>query len=311
MFSILLPAPVVGALTFILMIGAVLFWGGAMIMPAALVKLIPYPPLRRACSRWAVAMASGFAATTQMIYRLLHPTQWQLDIRAQLDPKKNYLLVCNHQSWTDILILFDVLHRRVPLPRFFLKQQLMYVPIIGIGCWAMDFPFMKRHSREAIAANPALRNEDLEATRRACEIYKTEPVVLVNFLEGTRFTEAKRVQKQSPHRHLLRPKAAGMSFTLNAMGEQFDGIIDMTIAYNPTKKPLLWSWLSGDQDNLALHLDLLPIPPELMHGDYDSDARFRERFQHWVNELWQRKDARLERMLDQLSAPPARPAHHF
>lgn len=311
MFSILLPAPVVGALTFIFALFAVIFWGGVMIMPAALIKLIPYRPLQRLCSRWAVWMASYFAGTTQLIYRLFHPTQWQVDIRAELDPRKNYLLICNHQSQTDILLLFDVFHQRIPLVRFFLKRELLYVPIIGIGCWAMDFPFMKRHSRAAVTANPALRNEDLEATRRACEIYRSEPVTLVNFLEGTRFSEAKRLQKKSPYRHLLRPKSAGLSFTLNAMGEQFDGIIDVTIAYHPTKKPLLWSWLSGEQDNLAMRVDLLPIPPELMHGNYEDDPEFRARFQAWVNDLWAKKDARLDRMLHELAAPPARPAHHF
>src|SRR5690606_16970766 len=124
----------------------------------------------------------------------------------------------------------------------------MYMPVIGVACWAMDFPFMRRHGQTALQANPALRQQDLETTRRACELYRTEPVTVINFLEGTRFTETKRVERQSPYRHLLRPKAGGMSFTLNAMGEQFAGIIDVTIAYRPTTKPLLWSFACGEQD---------------------------------------------------------------
>lgn len=310
MFSILLPGPLVGAMTFLAMLAAliVVFF---FLLPGILLKLVPYVPLQRACSRYCVGVAIQWAAVMQLIYRILHPKQWQVDIRGRLDPTRSYLLVSNHQSWADIIVLFDVLHGRVPLPRFFLKQQLMYVPIIGIGCWAMDFPFMKRHSKEAVAANPALRNVDLEATRRSCEIFRSEPVTLVNFLEGTRFTETKRLKGKSPYRHLLRPKSGGMSFALNAMGDQFAGLIDVTIAYRQTNKSLLWSWMCGEQDDLALRADISPIPADLIHGDYEHDEEFRGRFQAWVNDLWARKDERLGRLLDQPLSPPARPAHHF
>lgn len=310
MFSILLPGPLVGAITFLIMLG-LLFAVFVFLLPGILLKLIPYVPLQRACSRYCVGVAIQWAAAMQLTYRILHPKQWQVDIRGNLDPKRSYLLICNHQSWADILVLFDILHGRVPLPRFFLKQQLMYVPIIGVGCWAMDFPFMKRHSKEAIAANPALRNEDLEATRRSCEIFRTEPVTLVNFIEGTRFTEAKRLKGKSPYRHLLRPKSGGLSFALNAMGDQFAGFIDVTVAYRQTNKKLFWSWLCGEQDDLALRADISAIPADLIHGDYEHDEEFRARFQAWVNDLWTRKDAQLDRLMDQPLSPPARPAHHF
>ena len=234
-----------------------------------------------------------------------------MQFRSKLEPGRRYLLIANHQSWMDIVLLFDIFHRRVPFLRFFLKQELKYVPMIGQACWAMDFPFMKRHGKEALAANPELRHEDLEATRAACELYKREPVTVVNFLEGTRFTESKRIEKQSPYRHLLRPKAAGASRTLNAMGEQFAGVIDVTIAYRPTNKPLLWSFCCGEQDTLAVYVDVLPIPQELMAGDYEHDPEFRARFQSWVNGIWMRKDARLERMLNtRPQAQAQRPAHY-
>jgi 1-acyl-sn-glycerol-3-phosphate acyltransferase len=293
MFSILLPAPLVGLITFLALLASTIATF-AFLLPAILLKLIPHAPLRRGCSRYCVGVAAQWAGANQLLFRLIHPTQWQIDLRGKLDPQRSYLLVCNHQSWADIVI-----------------QQLMYVPIIGMACWGMDFPFMKRHSKEAIAANPALRHEDLDTTRRACEIYKSEPVTVVNFLEGTRFSETKRLTGSSPYRYLLRPKSGGMSFALNAMGDQFAGFIDVTIAYRQTQKPLLWSWLCGEQDDLALRAEVTPIPAELIHGDYEHDAEFRARFQAWINELWTRKDARLGRLMDQPLSPPARPAHHF
>jgi len=33
-----------------------------------------------------------------------------------------------------------------------------------------------------------------------------------------------------------------------------------------------------------------------MLGDYSEDAEFRERFQAWVNQIWQEKDALLQQM---------------
>lgn len=296
MFSILLPGYLIGIIKFWMMFAVLLFWFATM-LPGVLLKLLPYEPLRRAASRYCVWIATQWVDSNHLLYRLLQPMEQDLDLRGKLEPGKSYLLISNHQSWADILVLFDTFHARAPFARFFMKQQLILVPIIGLVCWAMDFPFMKRHSREAIAANPALREQDLQTTRRACEIYRSEPVTVVNFVEGTRFSEAKRRASGSPYKHLLKPKAAGLSFTLNAMGEQFAGIIDVTIAYQPASKGLVWSWLCGEQDQLALHADVLPVPADLMSGDYDADPEFRARFQGWVNELWRRKDARLEQML--------------
>lgn len=309
MFSVIFPPSVVGLITSLCVLATTLA-AGVFLLPGTLLKLIPYPALQRACSHYCVWVAINWVSANKLVFRLLHAVQWQLDIRTPLDPQRNYLLISNHQSWADIILLFDVLHGRAPFPRFFLKHQLIYVPIIGMACWAMDFPFMRRYSKAQLAAKPELKGQDVEATRRACEVYKHEPVTVINFVEGTRFSEAKRVAGKSPYRHLLRPKAGGMSFTLNAMGEQFDGIIDVTIAYRHTEKSLLWSFASGEQDQLSVHMDVLPIPPDLMHGDYEGDAEFRARFQAWINALWSRKDARLER---QTNARPAvqtpRPAH--
>ena len=308
MVAVLLPGWLVGVLTFALKLVVLLFWGGMLLLPAALLRaVLPLPGLRALLSQFIVGCATQWVASNQLVYRVMHAPQWQLDWQAQLDPKKSYLLISNHQSWADILILFDLLHGRTHFLRFFLKQELIWVPLIGMICWALDMPFMKRHSREAIAANPKLRDEDLATTRRFCEQYRQQPITVVNFLEGTRFSEAKRTAGRSPFRHLLRPKSAGMSFTLNSMGEQFGGIIDVTLAYQPSQRSILWSWLCGEQSQMSIHVDTLPIPADMIRGDYEADAAFRARFQHWVNGIWSRKDARLERMHDNAGQTQASP----
>jgi 1-acyl-sn-glycerol-3-phosphate acyltransferase len=297
MISLLLPPPLVGTLAFLLLITSPLI-GVACLMPFALVKrLIPIPAVGRVCRNLAVASAQLWILLNRLVYRLFYPTAWELDLPAGLDPGKSYLMICNHQSWIDILLLAEVFHRRAPFPSFFLKRELLWVPFIGLGCWAMEMPFMKRHSKEALKANPALKREDLETTRRFCERYRDFPVTVVNFVEGTRFNERKRAAFNSPYRHLLRPKSAGLRIALDAMGEQFAGIIDVTIAYRPSKYPVVWSFLRGEQNELALHAELVTVPRDLMTGDYEDDAGFRAHFQTWLNELWARKDAKLDALL--------------
>lgn len=305
-----LPAPLTGVLTFVLMLAALLFVF-ALLFPGVVLKaLVPIPAVRRAATLHVLRVANLWTHLNAGIYRLLQDVRWQLDIDGEIVPGRSYLLICNHQSWADILVLADAIRGRTWFPRFFLKHELIWVPVIGMACWALDMPFMRRHSREAVARNPQLREDDLRTTRAFCEKYRREPITAVNFLEGTRYTPEKHRRNPSPYRHLLRPKSAGLSFTLNAMGEQFAGLIDMTIAYAPAtgRGGIVWSWLCGRQRTLAVHIQVRPIPPAMIHGDYERDAGFRAGFQAWVNDLWAAKDERLERLQARVQAAAERPA---
>lgn len=302
MLSMLLPPPLIGALTAGLMACWLLLIGVMLAPGIALKALFAYPiPLPAACrlaTRYLTGVADLWVAGNAVIYRLLQEVRWQVSIDGVIEPGRSYLLMSNHQSWADIPVLCDALQGRIRFPRFFLKRELIWVPIIGVACWALDMPFMKRHSREAIARNPQLRGDDLRATREFCEKYRRQPITAIMFPEGTRFTEAKRDGKDSPYRHLLRAKSAGMAFTLNAMGEQFAGMIDVTIAYKPTASgsSIVWSWLCGQQQTLVVQAEVRPLPAEILHGDHDGDAEFRGRFQAWLNGLWAHKDAQLDRL---------------
>ena len=301
MLSMLLPPPLIGALTAGLMACWLLLIGVMLAPGIALKALFAYPiPLPAACrlaTRYLTGVADLWVAGNAVIYRLLQEVRWQVSIDGVIEPGRSYLLMSNHQSWADIPVLCDALQGRIRFPRFFLKRELIWVPIIGVACWALDMPFMKRHSREAIARNPQLRGDDLRATREFCEKYRRQPITAIMFPEGTRFTEAKRDGKDSPYRHLLRPKSAGLAFTLGAMGEQFAGIIDVTIAYKPTGgTSLVWSWLCGQQQTLVVEAEIKAIPEAVINGDHDGDPAYRAAFQAWLNDLWARKDARLPQL---------------
>lgn len=214
-----------------------------------------------------------------------------------LERNQWYFVTSNHQSWADILVLQHVLNRRIPLLKFFLKQELIKVPLLGHAWWALDFPFMKRYTREEIERDPSLKGKDLETTRKACEKFAYFPTSVMNFFEGTRFTEEKHAQQASPYKHLLKPKSGGTAFTLNAMGGRLAILLDVTIIYPPTSIKNLMAYLGGAIKNIDVIVTQRPIPAWTSQGDYQEDPEFRARFQEWISNLWREKDELIEARL--------------
>ncbi|QUX92426.1 acyltransferase [Marinomonas sp. A3A] len=203
-----------------------------------------------------------------------------------------YMITANHQSWVDILVLQRLFNRRIPFIKFFLKRELIWVPFIGLAWWALEFPFMKRYSSALLKKRPELKGKDIEVTKRACDKFQYFPVSIMNFLEGTRFTPEKHDQQSSQYKHLLMPKAGGLSFALNAMDGKLHQLIDVTIVY-PEGIPNFFDYLCGKVPEIKVHLRVMSIENSLL-GDYQNDADYRAYFQQWVNELWQQKDQQFE-----------------
>jgi len=256
--------------------------------------VLPVRALRRACSRALVWIAESWIGVNNRLFELFTRIRWQVEGLAGLRRDGNYLVLCNHQSWVDIPVLQKVFNRRIPFLRFFLKQQLIWVPLLGPAWWALDFPFMKRYSRQTLLRHPELQGKDREATRRACEKFRHMPVSVMNFAEGTRFTPAKHDAQNSPFRYLLRPKAGGVAFVLDAMGEALHAIVDVTIVY-PQGPCTIADLIAGRVREIRVHVRERPLGRELI-GSYDEDAAFRGRVKAWMNALWRDKDAQAARM---------------
>ena len=269
----------------------------------ALLKTLPIKPLQKACTQGSTFIAETWIGINSKMFDLTHQTQY--NITGDLDKISYngwYMVVANHQSWADIFILQKIFNRHAPFFKFFLKQELIYVPVMGL-CWsALDYPFMKRYSKEFLAKHPELKGKDLETTRKACEKFKHTPVSIMNFLEGTRFTKQKHDRQQSPYQHLLKPKAAGIAYALNIMGERIDTLIDVTIHY-PDDRPSFWEFMCGKSKHIDIHIQTRPIPAEFNRGDYENDEVFRKNFQTWINQLWQDKDKLLGEMAKRYSQP--------
>lgn len=293
-----LPTSLVGAIATLLLALNVFFWVPILLAFAALKFILPFkrvrlwidPVLLSIAENW-IACNSGWMALTQRV-------DWDVQGVDGLDPRGWYMVSSNHQSWVDILVLQHVLNRHIPLLKFFIKQELIWVPVMGLAWWALEFPFMRRYSQEYLKKHPEMRGKDQETTRRACEKYALIPTSVMNFLEGTRFTPAKHARQQSPYRHLLKPKAGGMALALNAMGEKFHAILDVTIVY-PDGAPTFNDFLLGKVHRIVVRMRTLPIPEHLLQGDYTQDAALREAFAQWVQLLWREKDAQITALLEE------------
>ncbi len=256
--------------------------------------LLPIHSVRHVLSQWMPWFGESWISVNNWLIEHLTPTRWVISGDAAFSQARRYLVLSNHQSWVDIPVLQRVLNRRVPFQRFFLKDSLFWVPVLGLVWWALDFPFMKRASKSAIARRPELARLDLETTRKACAKFREIPVSIMNFVEGTRANARKLAD--SSFRHLLKPKSGGVAQVLNSMGELLDGIVDVTIVY-PQGRPTIFDLIAGEIREIRVDLRLRPIPADLVAGDYETDREYRIRFQSWMNQLWTEKDARFDTLL--------------
>ncbi|WP_298634507.1 acyltransferase [uncultured Umboniibacter sp.] len=253
-------------------------------------RVIPIQRWQTSCTKFACTIATFWISVNSWTLSVTEVQSWKVQVPENLSTKKWYFVTANHQSWADILIAQRILNRKVPMLKFFLKRELFWVPVLGLCWWALDFPFMRRYSREYLAKNPHKHGKDLEETRKACEKFQYTPTAVFNFMEGTRFTEQKYHAKQSSFQHLLPPKAGGTGFVLGAMGNTLDTLLDISIHY-PHGRPTFWEFLCGKAGEIEATVRCVDIPDRVRGGDYQNDPEYKAEVQEWVNKVWQEKDA--------------------
>jgi 1-acyl-sn-glycerol-3-phosphate acyltransferase len=275
-------------LVMVLLLANLVRWG-TLVMLLGIVKFAVHMTAPRSRLRTRVilrlaSLAERWAGGNNAIFDRWLPTEWDVEgIGDDVRPSGHYLIISNHVSWVDIFVLFHAFHGRAAFIRFFLKHQLIWFPIVGQACWALEFPFMHRYAPEYLAKHPEKRGKDLETTRRACQRYRNFPVAIANFVEGTRFSPAKRDAQQSPYRHLLRPRVGGISFVFDSLGEHLDATYDVTIAY-PGGETTMWQFMSGKLRRVVVRARRVEPPPV-------------DRVKPWIEELWREKDALLDSLI--------------
>lgn len=292
-----LPGILISLVASTLLVINTLFWISPLMVLALIKVLLPFSSTRKLLDPFLVGIAEAWVSCNKGWMNLTQKVKWDVRGLGSLNKKGWYLVNSNHQTWVDILVLQYVMNRRIPLLKFFLKQELIKVPLMGMAWWALDFPFMKRYSKEYLDKHPEMKGKDIETTRKACEKFRLIPTSVMNFLEGTRFTQEKHSKQNSPFRHLLKPKAGGVAFAINAMGDQFDCLLNVTIVY-PEGVPSFVDFLMGRMHHVKVYIEEVDIPAHFPQGDYTNDPAFRDEFQAWVHNLWQEKDQKIDYILN-------------
>ena len=274
-----------------------LFWFIPVLLLAILKLLLPIPSLRKWITRVLIVIGECWIVVNTAIFNTTCSIDWTIEGAEQLRRDGWYLLIANHQNAIDILLLQALLNRRIPFLKFFIKSQLMWFPVLGLAWWAMDMPFMKRYSAAYLSRNPHMKGKDFETTRKACEKFRDTPTSVINFVEGTRFTEDKRIRHKDPYRHVLRPRAGGFAVAMTAMGDMLDAVLDITIVY-PDGAATFWDLCCGQYVEAIVHVRQLEVEEWLTVGDYENDREWRRRVQVWLGEIWQDKDDLIQRIID-------------
>ena len=283
-----LPGPLRGALALLLFTLNTIFWTVPLFLFHLLKLTVPHQGWRGFWGGLQNHIGTAWISFNNATLGLTNPVRWDVEGVVGLDRNQWYLVIANHRSWVDILVLQKIFNGKIPFLKFFLKKELFWVPFLGLAWWALDYPFLARS---------AMASKDLRVIQKAAEKFKILPVSVMNFVEGTRFNSEKHEKQRSPYQHLLKPKPGGMTFLLSSMREEIRNILDVTIAY-PGGTPTMWGFLCGQAKEIRVRVREIPVTEELV-GDFGKDKAFRRHFTTWQKELWKEKDRELEGLLGQ------------
>ncbi|MCY3971384.1 MAG: acetyltransferase [Acidobacteria bacterium] len=252
-----------------------IFWGLLLLL---LLPAKAVPRTRPWFGRVSNRIYRAAVRVDNVLLRRISGASWNVE-ELTLDCARPHIVLSNHRSWADILIVQSVVATRGPIVKFLCKRELLYVPIFGLIILAFDFPVLRRRSRGG--SDPThRRGDDRRRVTAASAALLDSPAAILSFAEGTRFTEARREALGGPYEHLLPPRAGGLAAMIEALASGEGAIIDLTLAY--PRAASFWEFLGGAAGPVNVRWETIPIadvPPE--------------RAQEWLNDRWHRKDALL------------------
>ena len=277
-----------GVICFLLLVFNTLFWCIFLLSLAVIKLIIPLESSKRIFTHLIILIGECWIFCNGLWIKAFHNPKWKVEGFEKLDKKNWYLSLANHQSWADIFILQSISNRKIPMLKFFMKDVLIWVPVIGLAWWALDMPFLKRYSEEKIKRNPELRGKDISSMKKSFTRFSRYPVSIFIFAEGTRFTTEKHRLQSSPFSNLLLPKPGGIGLTLSTM-PYINKVIDFSIKYESNKRTF-WAFLCGEMNKATIKVDLIDIPQKLIGGEYSEDEVYRDDLKDWLYDIWQKKD---------------------
>jgi 1-acyl-sn-glycerol-3-phosphate acyltransferase len=204
---------------------------------------------------------------------MIHITGIRLNVHGEIGNHPSPIVISNHQSWFDICVLQEVIMAKGPILKFLVKRELAWVPVIGWGCVAMNFPLLHRSS------GVSARTSDFSSLQTASRDLSNEPGALLIFVEGTRFTEQKKETQRSPYKHLLKPRVGGMRILRNTASPETP-VLDITISFDKGIRSF-WHCLHGKIKRIDITIEQFTL------GDIEDMSQ-------WLKSRWQAKEKILE-----------------
>ena len=203
------------------------------------------------------------------VLRLRFDIEDEDSVLAELTKHDSPLIISNHQSWFDVFVLQSIISRRGPILKFLIKQELVWVPVLGWVCLVLDFPRLKRLRDEAT------RSRDREVTLQASLKLPEEPGALMLFPEGTRKHSTKDKVRTSPYRNLLKPKVGGFDVIVKSVPKN-TRLLDISIRYGEADVNC-WRCMGGCVDSIRIRVKATKI------AQIEDSAS-------WLKNCWHEKD---------------------
>jgi hypothetical protein len=132
---------------------------------------------------------------------------------------------------------------------------------------------------------------------RSSQKLRGKNVSILNYPEGTRYTEKKHEKKKSIYNHLLHPRAGGIHTVLRSLGDQLNALIDVTLVYPGHSSPKLIDFLVGNVKKIVVRIKIC----KLGSNGTPSVETIRSKIgsgevRNFLNELWKEKDLKINKI---------------
>ena len=265
---------------------------GSLVSLCGIIKfLIPISKFHIVISKIAYWISGGYVLINNFLIKVFYDPEWDIQGLDNLSMNGTYLVMSNHLSLLDIPTLQRVFFQQIPFLRFFIKQQLIFVPFLGQALWALNFPSMKRYSKETLNKHPELRGKDLETTKSSCENLRGQPVTMLIYAEGTRFTPEKHRRTNSTYKNLLKPRAGGINTVLRSLGDELTSILNVTLVYPGHNSPSLFDFLLGRIPKVFIRIEALKLGEnEVPSLETIKSTKGSLAVKNFLNHTWKAKD---------------------
>jgi 1-acyl-sn-glycerol-3-phosphate acyltransferase len=191
----------------------------------------------------------------------------------ELPAGKPFVVVSNHYSWVDIIILYTTIYSRKTAFVFVMKRSLIKLPMIGIICWGLGHPLIYRGKA---------RRKNLFVLQDSAKRAVAYNYGIMIFPEGTRYTKSEGKPKR--YSHLLTPRTIGFQKLIESMGGSAS-VLDVTLKYGNAQHKVI-DFLQGNLGKVEVYTKTQQVTAE------EASA--------WILATWAEKDQLLQQETQEL-----------